>query len=584
MKKTLIWMLTSGLIFSAGLKAQTLQEGITHLSADRFKSAENVFQKLLQVNPNNIEATYWLGQTYLDWDENEKARDVYTKGLASSNNAPLLQVGAGHVDLLEGKTADARQKFESALSLTRNPKKGDDPQILYAIGRANVDAKQGDVNYAIEKLETASQKDAANPEVFLQLGNAYRKARPGEGGGQAYTNYNKALQLNPNFVVAYIRLAKLFETQRNWELVLDYLNKAITQDPKFSPAYYELFYYYFYRLKFDEAEGYMKKYIDSRAPDTYIEDQYLYAQLCWARKDFTCAIAKASGVETTQGEHTKPKVFKLLADAYYQSGDSIKAKEYIDKYFAKEKNDGADAYAIKIRAKIYSKFPGNEEVAFGYFMEAVKSDTLVDGKIETIKEAAAKYKAEGKRDKEASFLMMLLEVKPKPNINDYFDPGRAYYFAKNYPKSYDVFNMLANKYPEEVFGWEWLFNNARVMDTVRKDSIAVPAALKLFDFSQRDTLKFRKQIISSASYLAIYYANDAKDRDKALDYMRRWQSADTANRDKIGENIKKLESAPKAPATQPARTNNARTGSPKPLPAIKPKTSTAMKKPAVKHV
>ena len=153
MKKTLICMLTSSLMLSAGLKAQTLQEGITHLYSDRFKSAIDVFQKLLQVNPNNTEATYWMGQAYLDWDENDNARSLYDKGLASSNNAPLLLVGRGHVDLLDGKLDDARQKFESALTLTRSPKKGDDPAILNAIGRANVDAKKGDLVYAIEKLE-----------------------------------------------------------------------------------------------------------------------------------------------------------------------------------------------------------------------------------------------------------------------------------------------------------------------------------------------------------------------------------------------------------------------------------------------
>ena len=74
MKKTTITLLASGLLFITGLKAQSLQEGINHLYADRFKSASAVFEKLLATNPNNIEATYWLGQTYFDMDDNAKAR------------------------------------------------------------------------------------------------------------------------------------------------------------------------------------------------------------------------------------------------------------------------------------------------------------------------------------------------------------------------------------------------------------------------------------------------------------------------------------------------------------------------------
>jgi hypothetical protein len=52
----------------------------------------------------------------------------------------------GHIELMEGKNNDARQRFETAVSLS----KGKDVQVLNAIARANVDAKAGDATYAIE--------------------------------------------------------------------------------------------------------------------------------------------------------------------------------------------------------------------------------------------------------------------------------------------------------------------------------------------------------------------------------------------------------------------------------------------------
>src|SRR5678810_1449988 len=68
MKKTFFTLCT---VFAlSNLGAQSLQEGINHLYADRFKNAEQTFQKLLAANPNNADATYWLGQTYLDKDDN----------------------------------------------------------------------------------------------------------------------------------------------------------------------------------------------------------------------------------------------------------------------------------------------------------------------------------------------------------------------------------------------------------------------------------------------------------------------------------------------------------------------------------
>ena len=222
MRNKIILTLLSGLIALSGVIAQSIQEGVNHLYADRFQSAEATFQKLLAVNPNNIEATYWLGQTYLDMDDNDAARQLYNNALMTSANAPLLLVGKGHVLLLDNKLAEARQSFETAITMSKG-KKGDDPVILNAIGRANIDAKKGDLAYAIEKLEAAALKDPKNADIFLNLGNAHRKATPGESG-QAYTHYFKALSVNPNFVYAYLRLAKIFESQQNWDLVFQYLN------------------------------------------------------------------------------------------------------------------------------------------------------------------------------------------------------------------------------------------------------------------------------------------------------------------------------------------------------------------------
>ncbi len=570
MKKTLM-IVATGLFLLTTVKAQTIQEGVNHLYADRFKTAVGVFEKLIAANPNNIDAIYWLGQTYLDMDQNDKARQLYDKALATSANAPLLLVGRGHVDLHDKKLNEAKQRFETALTMSRG-KKGDDPVILTAIGRANVDAKDGDLPYAIQKLEAAVQREPNNADIYMQLGNAYRKARPGEGGGQAYTNYKKALDVNPNFVVAYIRLAKLFEAQKNWELVLQNLNASIAKDPSFTLGYYELFYYNFFRQRFPEAEDFLKKYINSKASENDIQDQYLYAQLCWARKDYDCATSKAESVVTAMGTATKPKVLKLLADAYYQKNDTINAKKYIDQYFAKEKQEDFIGFDYALKAEIYSRFPGQESVVYNSYLEGVKIDTVLDNKIEILKKGAEFFRKRNEREKEGDLMVKLLEIKPKPSINDMFDAGRAYYFGKQYSKSRDIFLKFVEKFPEEIYGYEWVFNNSKVLDTLKKDSIAVPDALKLYEFSGKDTSKFKRQYISAASYLAIYYANDAKDKEKAIEYLKKWQEADTANAEAIQKNIDILQKSGGKSSPGPRGSSTPKQGGSKPGP--NPKAST----------
>ncbi|MBL0269072.1 MAG: hypothetical protein IPP99_10520 [Chitinophagaceae bacterium] len=577
MKKTTITFLLSGILLVSGAKAQTLQEGMNHLYAKRYNNAIGVFDKLLAVNPNAVDAIYWKGQAILDNEEIKgarltEARSLYEKALQATNGAPLLKVGMGHVDLLSDKADDARQHFETALTMTRG-KKGDDPVIETAIGRAITDAKNADYAYAVRLLEDAATKDPKNTETLLQLGNAYRKAGQGQGGGKAFESYNKALTANPQFAVASLRLAQLFESQKNWDLVLENLNAAIVKDTKFTAAYFELFYYYFYRAKFDEADTYLQKYIDSKLPESDIQDQFLYAQLCYARKDFACAVTKAEAVVANKGKATKPKVYRLLAYAYYDKGDFPNAKKYSDMFFLYKNPDDYISKDHKLRADIMSQTGGTPDEILSNYVEGALLDTTVTEKIDFLKKGVVYFKEKKLRDREAILIQKILEIKPKPTINDYFDLTLAHYFSQNNEKSRATALKMTELFPDQVYGYDWAFINARAVDTVRKDSIAVPDALKLFEFSNKDTAKFKKQYINAASFLAIYYANDAKDKEKAIDYLKKWQMVDVANAENIQKNIDLLMKAPATKPTTPAKGGTGKTQ----VPAASAKNTTTSK-------
>jgi len=591
MKKTTLTILAAGALFVSGLKAQSIPEGMNHLYAGRVKSAIAVFEKMLAVNPNNIEAMYWLGQSKLEVDEIMAARiagakQVYEKAMQSTNGAPLIQAGMGHVELLENKTNEARQHFETALTLTRHSKKGDDPGIATAIGRAIADSKTGDYQWAVRLLRDAAAKDPKNTETLLQLGNAERKAGSGTGGGPAYTAYMDALKVNPNFAVASFRLSQLFQSQKNNEFVLQYLNDAITKDPNFTNAYYELFYFYFFRQKYAEAEGYLNKFIGSKGGENDIQDQYLYAQLCWAQKNWDCATGKAESAVSPLGNNTKPKVYLLLADAYYQKGDFSNGKKYIDLFFLKKNPDDLTLYAYQLRADILMKSGGVPDEIIANYMESLTVDTLMALKIDLFSKGAAKFKENKMRDKEAILNQKILELKQdKANINDYFNLTTAYYFTPDYAKSRATALSMRDKWADQVFGYEWAFNNALILDSVKKDSIAVPDAHKLYDFAQKDTIKFKKQNLTTVRYLAGYYTNNAKDKEKALEFLTKWRDADTANAGMINgviERLQKTASNPPpgtkpgtSPGTKPAGTKPPvkSTGS-KPAAATKRKTTT----------
>src|ERR1700704_436399 len=136
--------------------AQTVEQGKKFLYYERYKSAQDAFEKVIAANPNNIDAVYWLGEAMVhrkDTRDTAGAQALFQKMLANNGSAPLLLAGMGHIELMQGNTADSKQRFETAISLT----KAKDINVLNAVGYANVDAKAGDANYAIEKLTLSTQ-------------------------------------------------------------------------------------------------------------------------------------------------------------------------------------------------------------------------------------------------------------------------------------------------------------------------------------------------------------------------------------------------------------------------------------------
>ena len=133
------------LVVSLHLFAQTVNEAKKHIHARKHNTAKSTLRTALETDPNNPELIYWLAQSYFDHKDPKGAKEVLLKHMGGPlGNNPLLLVAMGQVELTENKPNDARQRFETAISLT----KGKDIAIFTAIGKANLE-KHGDAAYGI---------------------------------------------------------------------------------------------------------------------------------------------------------------------------------------------------------------------------------------------------------------------------------------------------------------------------------------------------------------------------------------------------------------------------------------------------
>ncbi len=547
-----------GLTTITSLNAQTIDQGKQFLYYERYKSAKEVFQKLLTTDPNNDEAAYWLGQTMILPDDRTSkdiadAKALYQSKLASSNSN-LLVAGIGHIELIEGKIQDARNHFEAAISLSQ----GKSISVLNAIGFANgnPDTKNGDPVYAIEKLKQATQLKKFNDlDVLVNLGDAYRK---NGDGGNAILSYQAALAINPKYARANYRIGRIYQSQgRSQESIfMEYYNNAIASDPSYAPVYLTLFTFH-YETNVPIAAEYFNKWIANSDEDE--KTCFYRASMKYAEGLFMEAISKCNECIAAGGENPYPNLFGLKANAYNKLKDSIKVIESYTEYFKRQIVDKIVPADYVEFAKNLLKIPGNETQAGLLIDKAVALDSIESNKVSYIKSIAAIYDGQKKYKDAAQWYMKIIATKRNPGKVDLYNAGYSFFRSAVYDTAIVVFNMYAQKFPEDIFGHYMIAKSNAAIDTTGNLGLAVPFYLKAIEIGEKeaDKTKVKDKLMGSYQYLIEYYYNKMKDQANALIYVDKAMALDPTdtqmitNKDFIMKNDPK-NPPKKAPATKPA--------------------------------
>jgi tetratricopeptide (TPR) repeat protein len=546
MKRSFILLVATVVAGGNVLFAQSVEQGKKFFYYERWKSAQETFEKVLAANPNNIDGVYWLGQTLLKLKDSVGAKNLYQKSLTQNGNAPLLLAGIGQIELMEGKSNDARQRFETAITLT----KGKDIEALNAVGRANVEARLGDANYAIEKLNQAvNVKGFKDPETYLLMGDAYRRLID---GGNAIQNYNKALTLDPKLAAAKYKTGKVYLTQGNKDYFLPAFEEAIALDPAYKPAYYELFYYYFSR-DVVKAGPYLDKYLANadQGPDM----EYLKTDFLWSSNKLAESKAKAESLIAQYGDKVSPRMYRLVAYIADTLGDPAAAKKSMETFLVKANEEwpvkGSDYEEL---ANINSKIPGQDAEVFANLRKAAQIDTVLENKLKYIGKAAALAKAKGDRNQEAILLGEAYRLDPSPSNRDLYNYGFAHYQAMNLDSAYNLFKLYEEKYPDEIYGYLWTAKVMRIKDSTLEGGQAAAEYTQLAEQARRiDSVKFKSALVESYGILAGYENNVKKNKDSAIYFLEKILEIDPANKTapQFLEALKKPAGRPASPATKP---------------------------------
>ena len=535
------------IVFANFSNAQTLDEGRKFLYYEKYNSAKQTFEKLIAANANNVDAVYWLGQSMIADNDNKDiagAKALYLKTLAANSNSALLTAGVGHMELLEGKTADARNRFETAISLSA----GKNVAVLNAAGFANADfdSKLGDANFAIEKLKQATAiKGMKDPDVWCNLGDAYRKL---PDGAAALTAYETALTLDAKYARAKYRIGRIYQTQgaAQQELFIKFYNEAITLDVNYSPVYFTLFQYY-YSINVNKSADDLEKYLTAKGSDE-VNACYLRTALKASQGLYQETINKGKECIAAGGATPNPKIYGIIAYQYNKLGDSINAKLYFEEFFKRENANKIGPADYETYAMVLLKFPGNEILAGTFIDKAVELAVTEDEKVILLKSLASTYEKRKLFNDAALWYKKVVDLRKITTKTDLFNTGYSFYRSGNPQKTIEIFNQYTQKFPDDILGHYWVGKASSVIDTTMTLALAIPSYEKVIALGEAltDKTKSKTQIITAYKYMIAYMANIKKDKVAALAYCDKALLLDPTDADVINnkESISKMNMNP----------------------------------------
>ncbi|MEY8761195.1 tetratricopeptide repeat protein [Chryseobacterium tongliaoense] len=304
--------------------AQTLQDGINSIDSDKFAQAKNNFTDMIAKAPT-AENYFYLGNTFLRQGEPDfaKATESFNKGLAADSKSYLNKLGLATVKLGKG---DKSAVAEIQKIVTDSREK--DAEVLFRAAEAlTLFEKNNSPDLAIQFLNKAierAQKKEVPAHYYYTLGDAYRlKRMPGD----AMSAYDKALPLAKNKASVYTRIGTLWMAAQQWKQAKESMDKAVSVDPTYAPAYKALA---AYDIKYQENAKATQDLINY----TKYADEDPYTQLEISKLYFTnddYANSKAI-LDKIFDKIDDPIKFKLRAYQLYADGKYAEAKQSMDTF------------------------------------------------------------------------------------------------------------------------------------------------------------------------------------------------------------------------------------------------------------
>ncbi len=562
-----------GLFAFVSVQAQTVQDGVALLNAEKYTEAEALFKKLAETP--SADNQYYLGYYLVKMNRLDEAQKAFEKGLEIDDKSVINQVGLGTVALGKGDKAKAKEYFDAA-----EKKKKKDADILYRIGEAyTLFEKNNDPAEAIRLLDEAVKRNKDLADAYIAKGDALMIRNE---GGPAATAYEYALTAKPNYALAHQKMGQIYLRSKNYQLAGDYYKKAIEADPNFSPAYKDLAELYFLARQYKKAAENYDLYIQ-KSGNTDPLVRLRGTKFAFTADDYPKVL---SMLDEIKGKINDPMMKRMYGWSYAKTNEPDKAIQNLTELISElEKTPerlNPDDFKYLGRAYNAKAAAGGltyDSLGMVYMLKGADIDTSASERAATYKEVATLYYGAKDYAKAAStFKTGIAADTAKASPNDYYYYGlsnfqqggaivpsgadsiailqkkRGFYLAAD-----SIFAIVTQKTPDWPIGYYWrgssLYNAYDRQENVDK-GISAPYYLKLTELAEKDAdpSKYKGFLKLAYRYLAFYTETTLKDKEKAKGYWEKLLAIDPedpAAKEALGLTPAPAEAAAATPAAKP---------------------------------
>src|SRR2546428_4307678 len=358
---TLVLVLMGSFVF-----AQSIGEARKAIEVEKFEKAKSILKGLINNPATASESYYYLGDVYLKTNELDSAKANFEMGIQANSQFALNYAGLGKVEYLNKQLDAAKANFNKAIALAQKDYR---PYVEVAKGLTLDGDNTSDesIALALNTLEQGKKLNSKSPELYVTFGDVYLLKKD---ANNAVAKYNKALEVDKNYLRAYIGQASIYKGAQNYEATKAPLDKALEIDPNYAPAYGLLAELYYSSGQSAKAiDTYKNKYL--ALTDASCNSQTRYATFLFTGKDYKAANQEISSLLKTCP--VKPVMYRLLGYSSFEIGEYKQALDAMNTFFAKQNPANIITSDYEYMAKILSANK-QDSVAITYLNKALAKD------------------------------------------------------------------------------------------------------------------------------------------------------------------------------------------------------------------